>query len=112
MGRTRIDSTLQELKASGVRLRSISIVGHTDPIGSLEFNQRLSVARANSVRDYLVSQGVPANIIQTEGRGPSELKITEAECRAQGKAKNRAALIACFEPNRRVEIHATGEQPN
>lgn len=110
-GRTRIDNTLQELKSSGIRLRSISIVGHTDPIGSLEFNQRLSVARANSVRDYLVAQGVPANIITTEGRGPSELKITEAECKAQGKARNRTALIACFEPNRRVEIRAAGEQP-
>ena len=109
-GRARIDSTLQELRSSGIRLRSISIVGHTDPIGSLEFNQRLSVARANSVRDYLVANGVPASIIQTEGRGPSELKITEAECRAQGKARNRTALIACFEPNRRVDIRATGEQ--
>ncbi|MDL9999028.1 OmpA family protein [Variovorax sp. J22P240] len=110
-GRTRIDNTLAELKASGIRLRAISIVGHTDPIGSAEFNQRLSVARANSVRDYLVAQGVPANIITTEGRGFSELKVTEADCRAQGKARNRTALIACFEPNRRVDIRATGEQP-
>jgi OmpA-OmpF porin, OOP family len=110
-GRSRIDSTIQELRSSGIRLHSISIVGYTDPIGSLEFNQRLSVARANSVRDYLVAQGVPADIIHTEGRGPADLKITEAECRAQGKAKNRTALIACFEPNRRVEIHAEGEQP-
>jgi OmpA-OmpF porin, OOP family len=111
-GRGRIDATLQELKSSGIRLHAISIVGHTDPIGSLDYNQRLSLARANSVRDYLVAQGVPANIIQTEGRNFSELKITEAQCREQGKAKNRTALIACYEPNRRVEIHATGEQPN
>jgi len=109
-GRTRIDNTLTELRSSGIRLRAISIVGHTDPIGSAEFNQRLSVARANSVRDYLVSQGVPANIIQAEGRGFAELKVTEADCRAQGKARNRTALIACFEPNRRVDIRATGEQ--
>jgi OOP family OmpA-OmpF porin len=109
-GRGRVDSTLQELKSAGIRLRSISVIGHTDPIGGLEFNQRLSVERANSVRDYLVSQGVPANVIQTEGRGPSDLKVTEADCRAQGKARNRTALIACFEPNRRVEIRATGEQ--
>jgi len=110
-GRTRIDTTLRELKSSGIRLRAISIVGHTDPIGSNEFNQRLSLARANSVRDYLVAQGVPANIITTEGRSFSELKVTEADCRAQGKAKTRTALIACFEPNRRVDIRATGEQP-
>jgi OOP family OmpA-OmpF porin len=110
-GRTRIDNTLAELKSSGIRLRAISIVGHTDPIGSNEFNQRLSLARANSVRDYLVAHGVPANIITTEGRSFSELKVTEADCRAQGKAKTRTALIACFEPNRRVDIRATGDQP-
>ena len=40
-----------------------------------------------------------------------QLKVTEADCRAQGKAKTRTALIACFEPNRRVDIRATGEQP-
>lgn len=110
-GRARIDSTLAELKSSGIRLRSISIVGHTDPIGTDAFNQRLSLARANSVRDYLVAQGVPANIITTEGRSFSELKVTEADCRAQGRAKTRAALIACYEPNRRVDIRALGEQP-
>ena len=109
-GRTRIDNTLAELRSSRIRLRTISIVGHTDPIGSAEFNQRLSLARANSVRDYLVSQGVPATIITTEGRGFTELKVTEADCRAQGKARNRTALIACYEPNRRVDIRATGEQ--
>jgi OOP family OmpA-OmpF porin len=109
-GRARIDTTLRELRSSGIRLRAISIVGHTDPIGSAQFNQRLSVARANSVRDYLVAQGVPATIIQTEGRGFSDLKVTEADCRAQGKARTRTALIACFEPNRRVDIRATGEQ--
>jgi len=109
-GRTRINSTLAELKSSRIRLRTISIVGHTDPIGSAGFNQRLSQARANAVRDYLISQGIPAVIIQTEGRGFTELKITEADCRAQGKAKTRAALIACYEPNRRVDIRASAEQ--
>jgi len=109
-GRTRIDNTLREMRGSGIRLNAISIVGHTDPIGSFDFNKRLSLARANSVRDYLVAQGVPANIIQTDGRSFSELKVTEADCRAQGKARNRAALIACFEPNRRVDIRASAQQ--
>jgi len=86
------------------------VVGYTDPLGSTEYNQRLSVARANAVRDYMVSQGVPAGIIQTEGRGESDLKVTEADCKAQGKARRRSDLIACYEPNRRVEVRATGEQ--
>lgn len=109
-GRGRIDSALQELKTAGIQPRSVAIVGYTDPLGSTEYNQRLSVARANAVRDYMVSQGVPAGVITTEGRGKNDLKVTEADCRAQGKAKRRSDLIACYEPNRRVEIRATGEQ--
>ncbi|WP_353621370.1 OmpA family protein [Variovorax saccharolyticus] len=90
-----------ELKSSGIRLRTIFIVGHTDPMGTNEFTQRLSLTRANSVRDYLAGQGVPAIIITTEGRRFSALKATEADCRAQGKARKRTPLIVCFEPNRR-----------
>jgi len=108
-GRTKVDEMLQELKTSNFRPRSIMVVGYTDPLGSTEYNQRLSVARANAVRDYMVQQGVPAGVIQTEGRGEADLKITEADCRSQG-ARGRSALIACLQPDRRVEIRATGEQ--
>jgi len=110
-GRTRIDGALQDLKAVGFRARSVVIVGYTDPLGSTDYNQRLSVARANAVRDYIVSQGVASNVIQAEGRGETDLKITEEQCKSQGMAKSRSALIACLEPNRRVEIRATGDQP-
>ena len=68
------------------------------------------MARANSVRDYMVGAGVPANIIQTEGRGETDLKVTEADCKSQGKARNRTELIACLQPDRRVEIRAAGVQ--
>jgi OOP family OmpA-OmpF porin len=110
-GRSRIDNALRELRTAGFQPRSIAIVGYTDPIGSNEYNQRLSLARANAVRDQMVSGGVPANVIQTEGRGETDLTVTEADCKSQGKAKTRTALIACLEPNRRVEVRATGEQP-
>ncbi|MEJ8856232.1 OmpA family protein [Variovorax robiniae] len=110
-GRSRIDGMLQELRSANFRPRAIQIVGYTDPLGGVDYNQRLSVARANAVRDYMVSRGgVPANVIQTEGRGKTELKVTEADCKAQGKAKRRSDLIACLQPDRRVEIRATGEQ--
>ena len=109
-GRTRVDTMMQELKSVNFRPRSVSIVGYTDPLGSTEYNQRLSVARANAVRDYMVAQGMPANVIQTEGRGESDLKVTEADCRSQGQARTRNALIACLQPDRRVEIRVTGEQ--
>ena len=109
-GRSRIDGALQEFKSAGFQANSVLLVGYTDPLGSDEYNQRLSLARANAVRDHMVSAGVPANVIRTEGRGETDLKVTEADCRTQGKGKTRSALIACLEPNRRVEVRATGEQ--
>src|SRR6202041_1290898 len=47
----------------------IEIDGHTDNVGSDDFNQRLSEQRANSVRDYLVSQGVSADSVTALGLG-------------------------------------------
>jgi len=109
-GRSRVDALVEELKTSNARPSSIVVVGYTDPLGSAEHNQRLSVARANAVRDEMVRVGVPPNVIQTEGRGATNFKVTEADCRAQGKARRRTDLIACLEPNRRVEISVTGQQ--
>jgi OOP family OmpA-OmpF porin len=111
-GRRRIEKVVQDLRAAGVTVTSMAITGYTDPIGKADSNQRLSLERANAVRDHMVSQGVPAGIIRTEGRGEADLKVTEADCKAKGEAKNRNALIACLLPNRRVEIQATGEKQN
>lgn len=49
----------------------IRLIGHTDPVGSREFNLRLSAARAEAVREYLLSNGF-AGEIAVEGRGPDE----------------------------------------
>ena len=109
-GRRRIEKVVQDLRSAGVTLTSMAITGYTDPLGKSDYNQRLSLERANAVRDHMVSQGVPASIIRTEGRGESDLKVTQADCKAKGEAKKRTALIACLLPNRRVEIQASGEK--
>ena len=62
------------------------------------------------MRDYLVSQGISSGIISAEGRGEQNLKVTEADCKSRGEAKNRKALIACLAPDRRVEAVITGTQ--
>lgn len=53
---------------------SVSLVGHTDTVGSPEYNQFLSVERAGSVRDYLKSMGVTAEITAT-GVGESDPRV-------------------------------------
>lgn len=69
----------------------VFIVGHADSTGNDAINNPLSVARANSVRDYLVTRGADSRIIRTEGRGsrePVASNTTEA-----GRAQNRRVEI-------------------
>lgn len=70
--------------------------GHTDSTGSLEFNNKLSLQRAEAVRDYLVSQGIPTDKISAVGKGPS-MPVASNDTR-EGRQKNR-----------RVEIIISGE---
>ena len=73
-------------------LPDIVVIGHTDTIGGVQYNDRLSLARAGRMRDMLIERGVPAQRIQARGRGERELLVpTDDQVR---------------EPrNRRVEIN-------
>ena len=57
---------------SDMGANAVSVVGHTDTVGSVEFNQRLSEARATRVADALVDRGIPADQIATAGRSELE----------------------------------------
>ena len=93
---------------SGARYDKIIVVGHADPIGSAKYNQGLSERRAEAVKKYLSGKGVDGSRIQTAGKGESELVVTYKDC----AGKRKKALIACFEPNRRVVIDAAGTKPS
>jgi OOP family OmpA-OmpF porin len=80
---------------------SVKIVGHTDKLGSAEYNQKLSERRANQVRDYIISQGIDANRLIAVGKGEDVPKVNCDD------VKGRKAQIECLAPNRRVEIEAT-----
>jgi type IX secretion system PorP/SprF family membrane protein len=65
----------------------VKLTGHTDNIGNAKFNHRLSLHRANSIKEYLVSKGVDAGRIETEGKGLTEpLNDNQTE---EDRAKNR-----------------------
>jgi outer membrane protein OmpA-like peptidoglycan-associated protein len=74
---------------------NISVEGHTDSVGSTEYNQHLSEQRAAAVHDYLVRQGVPSRTVGTAGFGESQPVATN------GTAEGR-------QQNRRVEMVVTG----
>jgi OOP family OmpA-OmpF porin len=106
-GKRRIDEVRTALQQAGIAGGDILITGHTDPIGAEAANQKLSERRAEAVAAYLRSTGSMANI-RTQGAGETQLKVTEADCKAKGQARTRQALIACLAPNRRVEVTGTG----
>jgi len=74
----------------------INIVGHTDNTGSPAINDPLSVARAQSVRDYLVDRGVSPARVETAGRGDRE-PVADNGTDA-GRARNRRVEIFLREP--------------
>jgi len=82
-------------KTAGINLEVIIAVGHTDSDGGDAFNQKLSVRRADSVKDYLTSKGVEKNRVYTEGKGEKQ-PVADNKTK-EGKAKNR-----------RVEIEVVG----
>jgi outer membrane protein OmpA-like peptidoglycan-associated protein len=73
----------------------LSIEGHTDSIGTEEYNQALSETRARSVRDYLAAAGVPPDIMTTRGFGESRPIATNTT--AANQQKNRRVEIVIME---------------
>jgi outer membrane protein OmpA-like peptidoglycan-associated protein len=87
-------------KVSGILLAypglKIQLEGHTDSIGSDEYNQKLSEDRANAVREYLVGQGVPGTTVTAAGFGKGSPVASNDN--AAGRQRNR-----------RVEMVVSGE---
>lgn len=65
----------------------VQVTGHTDNTGSLALNRRLSLARAEAVRQYLISKGVAEDRLTARGLGPSEPVASNRT--AEGRAQNR-----------------------
>lgn len=103
-GRAKLDDLAA--KSKSVKLEVILAVGHTDRLGSDSYNQKLSERRAAAVKTYLVSKGVEANRVYTEGKGEKQ-PVTGSKC---DSVKNRKALIECLQPDRRVEVEVIGSK--
>jgi OmpA-OmpF porin, OOP family len=96
-GKSKLDDISNKVR--GVNLEVVIAIGHADWIGTDAYNQRLSVRRAESVKAYLVSKGIEANRIYTEGKGEKQ-PVADNKTR-EGRAKNR-----------RVEIEVIGTRKN
>ena len=99
-----LDQLYSQLSNLDPKDGSVVVLGYTDRIGSDAYNQALSERRAQSVVDYLISKGIPADKISARGMGESN-PVTGNTC---DNVKQRAALIDCLAPDRRVEIEVKG----
>ncbi len=101
-GKASLDEFVGKLNMISYDL--VIAVGHTDRLGSDEYNKRLSIRRAEAVKAYLVTKGISADRIFTDGKGESD-PVTGNTCRGEKRTK---ALIDCLQPDRRVEIEVAG----
>ena len=99
-GKAKLDDLAS--KIGDLNLEVVVATGYTDRIGSDKYNDRLSLRRAQAVKAYLVSKGIEANRIYTEGKGKRDPVTTGCN------QKNRKQLIACLAPDRRVEVEVVG----
>jgi outer membrane protein OmpA-like peptidoglycan-associated protein len=84
----KLDQIADALKG---KEQPIVVYGHTDTVGTHDFNMGLSQMRAQSVRDYLVQKGLPSDLVTAQGKGPDEPVSDNTS--VEGRAQNRRVEI-------------------
>jgi OOP family OmpA-OmpF porin len=103
-GKEELDKFAADLK--GTNFDVITVTGHTDRIGAHDYNMKLSSRRAEAVKAYLVeSAGIPAEKIVTSGVDGADPVTKPEDCKGKKVSKK---LIACLQPDRRVEVEVSG----
>ena len=103
-GQQHIDKFAADLR--GVNFDVITVTGYTDRIGSHAYNMALSTRRAETIKTYLVaSAGIPAGKIAAKGVDGANPVTKPGACKGNKATK---ALIACLQPDRRVEVEVSG----
>lgn len=90
-GRSILDGFITSLNGSQARYDTVIVIGHTDSIGSDDYNMRLGLRRAEAVKAYLISKGIDSRKIQTSSKGERE-PIADNKTPI-GRAKNRRVVI-------------------
>ncbi len=100
-GKEALDGLAEKIKA--VNLETVVSTGYTDSFGSVAYNQKLSLRRAEAVKAYLVSKGIPADKIYIEGKGKTDFRVDPKSCKGTFKQQ-----VECQAPNRRAVVEIVG----
>ena len=101
-GRATLDDLAARLVSRQAHIDSIALVGHTDRLGSEQYNYNLGLKRAETVKAYLQEKGVQDPI---STRSAGETQPVTTDCYG---TRATAALKACLQPDRRVVVEITG----
>ena len=89
--------------------KTVLVEGHTDSRGSEQLNMRLSLDRANAVREHLISRGIDPEHLRAVGRGEQEPLVSNDS--AEGRANNRrVVLVIQNNPQAESERGSSGTQ--
>jgi OOP family OmpA-OmpF porin len=103
-GRSVLDGFMAQL--GGLEFDTIGIEGHTDRLGAAAYNQRLSLRRAEAVKEHFVVQGrIAPEKLKVSGKGESSPITGPEDCKGQMATPQ---LIACLQPDRRVVVEVNG----
>jgi OOP family OmpA-OmpF porin len=109
-GKSKLDDLTSKVK--GINLEVVIAIGHADVIGTTAYNQALSLRRAEAIKAYLISRGIEANRVYTEGKGESQ-PVTAGKCKNMGREhRSNQKLVDCLQPDRRTEIEVIGTRKN
>lgn len=93
-----LDVLLMQWRQNGKGSERVQVVGHADPLGAPENNERLSAARALTVRDYILRRWPEGVQVSVESRGSQIPMVKHCDKNATNTS------IACNAPNRRVVV--------
>lgn len=91
-----LDKFISSLKDKSPRIASITVIGHTDRLGTDSYNDKLGLQRAETIKAYLISEGI-SSPINTQSQGKRQPVTTN--CSGYGEK-----LRACLQPDRRIEV--------
>jgi OmpA-OmpF porin, OOP family len=103
--RKALDELVEQIHAREVR--NVVATAHADRLGGELYNLGLSARRAQAVRDYLVERGIPESVIHVDVAGAA---APQSACDGLGdESRRNLKLVACLQPDRRVEVEAAAK---
>jgi OOP family OmpA-OmpF porin len=104
LGEFEIVKLARKIREDHASIDMVEVVGHSDPMGTRALNLELSTSRAQTVAQVMLGVGLPADKLKAVGMADDQLVVPGCDA----KKLPRAELLACNQPNRRVEVVVRG----